>query len=159
MGRSKCHEHVRVRALTRRCTPCLSRHKQPMKHFQAHRLDLSGQIDASLLYIGWLQTDPIVPNAVRSKTECPQHSVFLSGHPSQYYPSTTLLNFGVRTRAGVFNVIWPWTLGYAFTTYLKGRGAHKNDLAQSVRSKSGVPTALSVPERSPISVLSEHDIA
>ena len=35
-----------------------------------------------------------------------RHSVFPSGHPSKYWPSPTLLNFGDRTRTGVFNVVW-----------------------------------------------------
>ena len=36
-----------------------------------------------------------------------QHPVFPGGHPSKYWLDSTLLNFGDRTRTGVFNVIWP----------------------------------------------------
>ncbi|KAG8233047.1 hypothetical protein J437_LFUL004268 [Ladona fulva] len=33
-----------------------------------------------------------------------QHPVFPGGHPSKYYPGPTMLNFGDRTRTGVFIV-------------------------------------------------------
>ncbi|KAG8233045.1 hypothetical protein J437_LFUL004266 [Ladona fulva] len=36
-----------------------------------------------------------------------QHPVFPGGHPSKYYPGPTMLNFGDRTRTGVFIVVWP----------------------------------------------------
>ena len=36
-----------------------------------------------------------------------QHPVFPGGHPSKYWPGPTLLNYGDRTRTGVFNVVWP----------------------------------------------------
>ena len=40
-----------------------------------------------------------------------QHPVFPGGHPSKYWLDSTLLNFGDRTRTGVFNVIWPLAFG------------------------------------------------
>ena len=43
----------------------------------------------------------------KKKDKSLQHPVFPGGHPSKYYPGSTLLNFGDRTRTGVFNVIWP----------------------------------------------------
>ena len=42
----------------------------------------------------------------KEKEKCLQHPVFPGGHPSKYWPGSTLLNFGDRTRTGVFNVIW-----------------------------------------------------
>ena len=33
--------------------------------------------------------------------------MFPGGHPSKYYPGPTMLNFGDRTRTGVFIVVWP----------------------------------------------------
>lgn len=35
-----------------------------------------------------------------------RHAVFPSGHPSKYYPRPMLLNFGDRTRTGVFSMVW-----------------------------------------------------
>ena len=39
-----------------------------------------------------------------------QHMVFPGGHPFKYWPCPTLANFSDRTRTGIFNVIWSWTL-------------------------------------------------
>ena len=39
-----------------------------------------------------------------------QHQVFPGGHPSKYKLGSTLLNFGDRTRTGVFSVIWQLTI-------------------------------------------------
>lgn len=35
-----------------------------------------------------------------------QHLLFPGGHPSKYWAGPTLLDFGDRTRTGVFNVVW-----------------------------------------------------
>ena len=35
-----------------------------------------------------------------------QHRVFPGGHPSRYWPGPTMLDFGDRTRTGVFMVVW-----------------------------------------------------
>ena len=35
-----------------------------------------------------------------------QHPEFPSGHPPQYFPGPTLLNFGDRTSSGAFSVVW-----------------------------------------------------
>ena len=48
-------------------------------------------------------------NAQTKKFECQQHPVFPGGHPSKYWRCSTLLNFGDRTRTGVFSMIWPLT--------------------------------------------------
>ena len=37
-----------------------------------------------------------------------RHRVFLGGLPAKYFPSPTGLNFGDRTRTGVFPVVWPY---------------------------------------------------
>ena len=47
-------------------------------------------------------------NPCRAKRSL-QQRVFPSGLPPQYWPVSTLLNFGDQTRPGVFNVIWPQT--------------------------------------------------
>ena len=39
-----------------------------------------------------------------------QHVDFPGGHPPEYYPRLTLLNFTDRTGCGAVNVIWPITL-------------------------------------------------
>ena len=41
--------------------------------------------------------------------KCQQHPVFPGGLPSKYWRSSMLLNFGDRTRTGVFSMIWPLT--------------------------------------------------
>ena len=43
------------------------------------------------------------------KGKCQQHPVFPGGHPSKYWRGSMLLNFGDRTRTGVFSMIWPLT--------------------------------------------------
>ena len=43
------------------------------------------------------------------KMKCQQHLVFPGGHPSKYWRGSMLLNFGDRTRTGVFSMIWPLT--------------------------------------------------
>ena len=55
----------------------------------------------------------------RTKRFCQQHPVFPGGLPSKYWRGSTLLNFGDRTRTGVFNVIWPLTFVLVKNDYNK----------------------------------------
>ena len=55
----------------------------------------------------------------RTKRFCQQHPVFPGGLPSKYWRGSTLLNFGDRTRTGVFNVIWPLTFDLVKNDYNK----------------------------------------
>ena len=45
--------------------------------------------------------------ALHRKKKSLQHLLFPGGHPSKYWVGPTLLNFGDRTRTGVFSVVWP----------------------------------------------------
>ena len=49
----------------------------------------------------------ILPFLWRHK-KCVRHRVLLGGLPAKYFPSPTGLNFGDRTRTGVFPVVWPY---------------------------------------------------
>ena len=42
----------------------------------------------------------------RKKKESLQDGVFPGGHPSKYLPRPMGLNFGDRTRTGVFPMVW-----------------------------------------------------
>ena len=55
----------------------------------------------------------------RTKRFCQQHPVFPGGLTSKYWRGSTLLNFDDRTRAGVFNVIWPLTFVLVKNDYNK----------------------------------------
>ena len=50
-----------------------------------------------------------LPTSMSGRKKSQQHPVFPSGLPSKYYPGPMLLNFSVRTRTGVFNMVWPLT--------------------------------------------------
>ena len=81
------------------------------------------------------------------KGECQQHPVFPGGHPSKYWRGSMLLNFGDRTRTGVFSMIWPLTRELANN---KAFQPGPEDLFEKVSkevhrwSKSSRPTTFSI---------------
>ncbi len=51
--------------------------------------------------------------SLKMKNRSQQHAVFPGGHPSKYLLRPMLLNFGDRTRTGVFSMVWPLTLSFS----------------------------------------------
>ena len=52
---------------------------------------------------------------INAKKKNNQHTDFPGGHPPEYYPRLTLLNFTDRTGCGAVSVIWPITILYVYS--------------------------------------------